>query len=120
RRWNAGGRVCRRRLGTRGVGCAATRESEAGSQEVKSAKTAPPPFVLVADTISTETIACLETLLEHAKAGDIIGIAYTCMLKRRGYIANSAGEAYRNPTFTRGMVRALDDQLAQRIRGGTP
>jgi len=40
------------------------------------------------------------------------------MLKRRGYIVNSAGEAHRNPTFSRGMLLALDDQLSTRIRGG--
>lgn len=77
------------------------------------------PYVLVADSVSTDTVECLETLLTHAKRGEIIGVAYTAMLKRRGYIANTAGEAHRNPTFARGMVAALDDQLSQRIRGGS-
>lgn len=77
------------------------------------------PFVLVADTLSNDTIECLEQLLQHAKSGEVIGIAYTCMLKKRGYIVNSAGEAFRNPTFARGMIRALDDQLAGRVRGGS-
>lgn len=76
------------------------------------------PFVLVPDSVSHDTVECLKTLLEHAKSGEIIGVAYTAMLRRRGYIANTAGEAHRNPTFTRGMVAALDDQLAGRIRGG--
>jgi hypothetical protein len=76
------------------------------------------PYVLVPDTVSSDTVKCLETLLRHAREGEIIGIAYACMLRRRGYIANSAGEARRSPTFARGMVAALDDQLAQRIRGG--
>ena len=76
------------------------------------------PFVLIQDTISTDTVECLSQLLEHAKGGEVIGMAFACMLKRRGYIANSTGEAHRNPTFARGMVAALDDQLAKRIRGG--
>lgn len=75
-------------------------------------------FTLVPDTISTDTVECLTQLLEHAKTGEITGIAFAAMLKRRGYIANSAGEAHRSPTFARGMVAALDDQLAKRIRGG--
>lgn len=77
-----------------------------------------PPFVLVPDTVSNDTVECLETLLDQARRGEVIGLAYTAVLKRRGYIANTAGEAHRNPTFSRGMVAALDDQLALRIRGG--
>lgn len=79
-----------------------------------------PPFVLVADSVSTDTISCLETLLRHARKGEVIGVAYAAMLKKRAFIVNTAGEAHRNPTFSRGMVAALDDQLAQRIRGGNP
>lgn len=79
-----------------------------------------PPFVLVPDTVSNDTVECLQTLLDQARRGEIIGLAYTAVLKRRGYIANTAGEAHRNPTFSRGMVAALDDQLALRIRGGNP
>jgi hypothetical protein len=76
-----------------------------------------PPFVLIADTISTDTVECLQQLLRQAKKGELMGLAYVGMLKRRGYIVNTAGEAHRNPTFARGMVAALDDQLAVRIRG---
>lgn len=78
------------------------------------------PFVLIEDTISNDTVEALEQLLEHARAGEVIGIAFAAMLKRRGYIVNSAGEAFRNPTFSRGMVRALDERLGARIRGGNP
>lgn len=75
------------------------------------------PFLLVADTVSHDTVQCLTDLLAAAKNGEIIGLAFAAMLKRRGYIVNTAGEAYRNPTFSRGMVAALDDRLSQRIRG---
>lgn len=78
------------------------------------------PFVLIEDTISNDTVEALEQLLEHARSGEVIGIAFAAMLKRRGYIVNSAGEAFRNPTFSRGMVRALDERLGTRIRGGNP
>lgn len=76
------------------------------------------PFVLIADTVPNDTVGCLETLLEHARNGEVIGVAFAAMLKRRSYIVNTAGEAHRNPTFARGMVAALDDQLSGRIRGG--
>lgn len=77
-----------------------------------------PPFVLVPDNISTDTVQCLHQMLRQAKKGELIGLAYAGMLKRRGYIVNTAGEAHRNPTFSRGMIAALDDQLSARIRGG--
>jgi hypothetical protein len=77
-----------------------------------------PPFVLVQDIVSRDTIECLETLLAEARKGEIIGIAFAAMLKRRAYITNTAGEAHRNPTFSRGMLATLDDQLAQRVRNG--
>lgn len=77
-----------------------------------------PPFILVPDTVSNDTVKCLETLLRYARRGEVIGIAFAAALKRRAYITNTAGECHRNPTWARGMVAALDDQLAGRVRGG--
>jgi len=76
-----------------------------------------PPYSLVADTISKDTVECLEQLLDEARRGRIIGMAYVAMLKRREYIVNTAGEAHRNPTFARGMLAALDDQLGEKVKG---
>ncbi len=78
-----------------------------------------PPFVLIPDNVSTDTVKCLETLLRHARKGEVIGIAFAAALKRRAYITNTAGECHRNPTWARGMVAALDDQLADRTRATT-
>lgn len=75
-----------------------------------------PPFSLIPDTISTDTVECLDELLRMARSGEVIGVAYVAMLKRRKYIANAAGEAHRNPTFTRGMIQVLDDELGRRVR----
>lgn len=77
-----------------------------------------PPYILAPDTLSHDTVECLEQLLEHARHGRVVGLAFAAMLKRRSYVVNTAGEAHRNPTWTRGMVAALDDQLSTRIRGG--
>lgn len=77
-----------------------------------------PPFVLIPDDISHDTVKCLESLLHKARRGEVLGLAFAAILKRRGYIVNTAGEAHRNPTFSRGIVAALDDQLAHRIREG--
>lgn len=86
--------------------------TQTGERQVK------PPFVLVPDTVSHDTIECLELLLAQARRGQVIGLAYAAMLKKRAYITNTAGEAHRNPTFSRGMIATLDDQLSSSVRGG--
>ncbi len=75
-----------------------------------------PPFRLVPDDISNDTVEALQQLLIHAKQGQIYGAAFVVMYKGRRYIANSSGECARNPTFTRGLVAALDDHLRDKMR----
>lgn len=75
-------------------------------------------LVPISDQVSHDTVTCLETLLRHARAGEVIGIAFAVALKRRAYITDTAGECHRNPTFAHGMVAALDDHLASRVRDG--
>lgn len=76
-----------------------------------------PPFVLVDQHISDDTKEALRELLAAAEAGDMIGIAFAAMYRRRRYLVDTAGEASRNPTFARGMVQALNDELGKRARG---
>lgn len=73
------------------------------------------PFTLAPDSISHDTIEALKVLLEDAKKGEVIGLAFAVMYKGRDYIVNTAGEAHRSPTFTRGMVQALDDHLMHMV-----
>lgn len=73
------------------------------------------PYILIPDTVSTDTVECLQLLLKRAKRGEVIGLAYCAMLKQRAYIVNTAGTAHESPTFARGMVAALDDSLSNRI-----
>lgn len=74
------------------------------------------PFTLVHDAeASCDTVLALEHLLDEARKGRIIGVAYVAMLKHRRYVVHAAGEAHRNPTFARGMLATLDDSLSRRI-----
>lgn len=68
-------------------------------------------YTLIRDTISRDTVEALEALLHMANAGTVTGIAFAVTLKRRKYLVNVAGEAYRDPTFARGAILALDDEL---------
>jgi len=76
-----------------------------------------PPFRLLRDPVSSDTVAALEQLLAAAKRGEVIGMAYAAMLKSRRFVVNTTGEPHRNPTFALGMVRILDDELVERARG---
>lgn len=76
-----------------------------------------PPFRLIPDTISADTGEALTQLLDLHHRGELIGIAFVGMLRQRRYFVNTAGEAHRNPTFARGCVSALDDELGARMKG---
>lgn len=71
-------------------------------------------FGLAQDTISHDTVEALETLLDKARRGDVIGIAYSVMNKKRSYLVDSAGELHRNPTFAIGTVVVLLYRLVKR------
>lgn len=74
------------------------------------------PFRLVTRTISHDTIEALSTLLDQAKRGDLIGVAFAAMYNEGGYLVDAAGEAHKSPTFARGMIKALDDKLREILR----
>lgn len=69
-------------------------------------------YTLVRDTVSRDTVEALEQLLEAAREGQIVGLAFGAMLRRKRYLVNCAGEACRDPTTARGMICALDDELS--------
>lgn len=74
-----------------------------------------PPFRLVPDALSHDTVEALRELLKQAEDGRVVGIAFAAMYRSRQFITNTAGECHRNPVFTRGIVAVLDDCLAQDI-----
>ena len=70
---------------------------------------------LLPDSVSDDTVECLNLLLDRAKKGEVTGIAYAAVLKKRRYIVNTAGAARQYPTFARGMIHSLDDALGEMI-----
>lgn len=78
------------------------------------------PYQLVHDYISRDVVDALTVLLEGAKAGDVTGLAFAATLKKSRYITNVAGLMYKNPTFARGCVSALDDELAGIVHNRDP
>lgn len=66
---------------------------------------------LIADQLSQDTIQCLERLLQEARDGHIIGIAFAALMKRHHFVAHTCGEVHRNRVLARGILRELDDEL---------
>lgn len=77
----------------------------------------PIPFQAARQSASHDTIEALEQMLDEARRGRLIGIACVAMYKRREFYVNATGEAYRSPTFSRGMVATLDDYLREMTHG---
>jgi hypothetical protein len=65
---------------------------------------------------SDSTIGVLESLLEDAHSGNVVGIAFVALRKRRQFVMGATGEARRNPVFARGMLACLDDALGEMTR----
>lgn len=65
--------------------------------------------------ICDDTIECLETLLDDAKRGRVVGIAFAAVLSVQTFIVDTSGECTRNPVFARGLVASLDDELRGRL-----
>lgn len=64
-----------------------------------------------------DTVRALEDLLADARAGHLIGFAYVAMHQRLEYSVGLVGETRASPTFTRGMLLLLDDELGAILRG---
>ena len=78
------------------------------------------PYQLVRDAISQDTVKALQQLLAYAERGELTGIAFAATFRKMRYVTNVAGILAKNPTFCRGAIRALDDDLAAIIHHRDP
>jgi hypothetical protein len=72
---------------------------------------------LIRDPVSTDTIEAFAKLLEGAMEGRYVGAVIGVIHPRRRYTVHCIGEASKNPTFARGVVAAIDDELRHSIHG---
>lgn len=73
-------------------------------------------YQLIREHISRDTVEALAGLLKLAETGTVTGIAVAVVMRRRKYLVDVCGEAFRDPTFARGAVAALDDELRDIVR----
>lgn len=71
---------------------------------------------LVDDFPQRDVVHTLEQLLVGAQHGQVVGLAFGAMLRHRRYITAASGECHRDPTYTRGMLKALDDEMAALVQ----
>lgn len=72
---------------------------------------------LVHDNISRDTQQAVKQIMEAVEAGHVVGIAFVLVMKRKRFMVNCAGVAAQNPSDTRGMICALDDELQRMVQG---
>lgn len=76
--------------------------------------------ILLKESSSDDTIACLEHLLDKAKRGELVGLAFGAIMRRSHYMVHATGAASQNPTFARGVIAALDDHLREAVHAWAP
>lgn len=72
---------------------------------------------LVRDGISRDTLEAIDTIKLGVERGEIIGLVFGVLMRGRRYAVNVAGQCASDPTFTRGMIGAIDDELRDMIQG---
>lgn len=72
-------------------------------------------ITLVPRAVSGDTVRALEFLLQEAKAGRLIGLAWVSMHPLSEFEVDIAGETKRSPSSTRGWLLKLDDELADMV-----
>jgi len=76
-----------------------------------------PPFRVIAENPSSDTMHVLMELMELAHKGELIGLAFVSLHKRRKVQTGATGEASRSPVFTIGAVRILEQNLLHHLDG---
>lgn len=75
------------------------------------------PVQLIHDTISRDTNEAIVLIKELVDSGEAVGLFFGLRFRGGRYIVNVAGRCASDPTYTRGMVGALDDELSRMIQG---
>lgn len=63
---------------------------------------------VIAAPVDQHTVDTLNKLLEEARSGKIVGIAYVALHQGPDYSGDVIGHARQHPIFTLGVVKALE------------
>lgn len=71
-------------------------------------------LTLVIKAPDRETVETLTRLLEAARSGTIIGLAYVALHHHHEYSADLVGQALSSPLLCRGICRCLEDAISRK------
>lgn len=71
---------------------------------------------VIPQTPCPTTLAAARRLLRLAEDGELIGLAFGACVRGRAYVTEVTGVLARDPTFGRGVVAALDDELSELVQ----
>jgi hypothetical protein len=74
-----------------------------------------PALRLVPKYVCADTVELAKRLLELAQDGDVIGLTVGIALPNRLYCIETVGTLRDCPTFARGLIRAMDDELRELV-----
>lgn len=66
--------------------------------------------------IDPDLIETLEYLLQEARAGRVIGLAYAALLPEKKFFVDASGQAHTDPLRGLGAVEMLSEELRSRFR----
>lgn len=70
-------------------------------------------FELVETSVSLDSLNSVLALLDQIRSKEVVGVAFIAIYRGSDeYTLDLAGEAKHRPTFVRGALKNLDDQLA--------
>jgi hypothetical protein len=72
-----------------------------------------PPYLVLGEQLSQDTIECLEQLLAEAKAGRVIGLAFVALRPHLQYYRHSCGKVWKYRPLVRGLAMDLVDDLRE-------
>lgn len=72
---------------------------------------------LLHDTISRDLGEAVAVIKRVADSGEATGLFFGIRFRGGRYVVNVAGRCATDPTYTRGMLGALEDELSRMIKG---
>jgi hypothetical protein len=72
---------------------------------------------LIHDTISRDTAEAAAVIKGLVDSGEVTGMFFGLRFRGGRYMVNVAGRCAADPTYARGMLGALEDELSRMIQG---
>lgn len=90
------------------------KPKKSGADALKPGAPDNKPILLDFTTYDVDVVEALEYLLHEARRGQVIGLAYGALLRKRTCIVDAVGELDQNPLYALGVVTLLQAEITKR------